>query len=204
MGIREDRRRATVARILVAAGAEFEERGYESASYGTIAARAGVAKSLVSYHFATKADIASMVVAEAFPGGTFLSTSPSTDGPLADIVLAAAQVARAFTTNPLARASLRLVNEGSLTDPDAPRPYVGWVARMSDDLRAAAAQGLITMGVDTHREATVLVALFVGLRYVTDTLDERERFVELITTTVRQRLVFLGADEGVVAAIDAG
>ncbi|ROQ39647.1 TetR family transcriptional regulator [Frondihabitans sp. PhB188] len=203
MGIREDRRRATVARILAAAGAEFEERGYESASYGSIATRAGVAKSLVSYHFATKADMAARVVAEAFPQGTFLNTEPSPDGPLSDIVQSTAEVARAFTTNPLARASLRLVNEQSLQDPAAPRPYVGWVARMSDDLRAAAARGLITMGVDTHREATILVGLFVGIRYVTDTLDERDAFVDLAVTTIRQRLVFLGADEASLPATAA-
>ncbi|BDZ52148.1 hypothetical protein GCM10025867_43890 [Frondihabitans sucicola] len=100
MGIREEQRRRTVRTILEAAGLEFEIKGYESSSYGSIAARAGVAKSLVSYHFATKADIAAQVVAEAFPGGTFLSTEPSPGGPLADILESTAVVARAFSTNP--------------------------------------------------------------------------------------------------------
>lgn len=201
MGIREEQRAATVARILEAAGAEFEDRGYEATSYGSIATRAGVAKSLVSYHFATKAEIAARVVAEAFPQGTFFGTEPSPDGPLADIVHSTAYVARQFATNPLARASLRIVNEHKLSDPNAPRAYVGWVARISDNLRRAAALGQITIGVDTHREATVLVGLFVGLRYVTDTLDERERFTDIVLASIRQRLVYLGADEGALARV---
>ncbi|GAA4265821.1 TetR/AcrR family transcriptional regulator [Frondihabitans peucedani] len=195
MGIREDQRRRTVRAILEAAGLEFEVRGYEAASFGSIAARAGVAKSLVSYHFPTKADIANRVVAEAFPDGTFLATEPSPRGPLADIMESTAVVARAFSTNPLARAALRLVNEHKLDDPAAPRAYVGWVSRFSDDLRRACAQGLLSIGVDTHREALVLVGQFVGLRYVTDAMDERDRFWELAVTTLRQRLIALGADE---------
>jgi len=195
MGIREQQRLRTVRAILEAAGLEFEIKGYESASYGSIAARAGVAKSLVSYHFATKADIASRIVGEAFPGGTFLATHPSPGGPLADILESTAVVARAFSTNPLARAALRLVNENKLSDPAAPRAYVGWVARLADDLRLAAAQGLVPIGLDTHREAQVLVGLFVGLRYVTDALDGRDVFWELVVSSLRQRLIFLGADE---------
>lgn len=181
--------------ILDAAGLEFEVKGYESASFGSIAARAGVAKSLVSYHFATKADIAARVVAEAFPDGTFLATEPSPDGPLADILESTAAVAREFSTNPLARAALRLVNENKLADPAAPRAYVGWVKRLADDLRLAAAEGSVPIGIDTHREALVLVGLFVGLRYVTDAMDERARFWDIAVSSLRQRLVFLGADE---------
>lgn len=203
MGIREEQRQRTVRRILEAAGLEFEVRGYEAASYGSIAARAGVAKSLVSYHFATKADIAAGVVADAFPNGTFLATEPSPDGPLVDILESTAVVARAFSTNPLARAALRLVNENKLDDPAAPRAYVGWVARLGDDLRRAAARGLLPIGLDTHREALVLVGTFVGLRYVTDTMDERERFLELAVTSLRQRLIWLGADEASLPRVGA-
>jgi AcrR family transcriptional regulator len=195
MGIREEQKSRTIRSILEAAGLEFELKGYEAASFGSIAARAGVAKSLVSYHFVTKSDIAAHVVHEAFPDGTFLATTPSPDGPLCDILESTAVVARAFSTNPLARAALRLVNENKLDDPEAPRAYVGWVSRISDDLRRASAQGLVSLGLDTHREATVIVGVFVGLRYVTDTLDERDRFSELAVTSLRQRLIFLGADE---------
>jgi AcrR family transcriptional regulator len=207
MGIREEQRRRTVRTILEAAGLEFETKGYESTSYGSIAQRAGVAKSLVSYHFPTKSDIAALVVADAFPGGTFLSTEPSPRGPLADILESTAVVARAFSTNPLARAALRLVNEHKLQDPAAPRAYVGWVARLADDLRRAAAEGLVPLGIDTHREALVLVGQFVGLRYVTDTMDERDRFWELAVSSLRQRLVCLGAEEAALprlAELDAG
>jgi AcrR family transcriptional regulator len=206
MGIREDQRRRTVQTILGAAGLEFEIKGYEAASFGSIAVRAGVAKSLVSYHFATKAEIASRVVSEAFPDGTFLATEPSPSGPLADILESTAEVARAFSTNPLARAALRLVNENKLDDPAAPRAYVGWVARFSDDLRRASALGLLPIGVDTHREALVLVGTFVGLRYVTDAMDDRDLFWELAVTSIRQRLLVLGAADDAlppVSALDA-
>lgn len=52
--LRAQRRERTRRKILQAAVRVFAELGFEAASMGTIAARAGMKKALVQYHFETK------------------------------------------------------------------------------------------------------------------------------------------------------
>lgn len=52
-------------RLLEAAAAEFAESGYVGASIATIAARAGVSKSTVFHHFASKEDLYIAVIGDA-------------------------------------------------------------------------------------------------------------------------------------------
>lgn len=58
MGRRETASRDTRQRVLTAALEEFVARGYHSASIEAIAARAGMTKGAVYYHFSDKEDLA--------------------------------------------------------------------------------------------------------------------------------------------------
>lgn len=54
---RTDQRAETAQRVLVAARAEFEEKGFEAASVRAIAARAGVSAGTVIHHYGEKIDL---------------------------------------------------------------------------------------------------------------------------------------------------
>jgi TetR/AcrR family transcriptional regulator len=66
---RRDRRRdaAATREALLAAGAElFAERGYDGAAVWTIAAKAGVNKAMISYHFGGKRKLYRAIVEQTF------------------------------------------------------------------------------------------------------------------------------------------
>jgi TetR/AcrR family acrAB operon transcriptional repressor len=64
MGRREPKVRDTRERVLVAALAEFAERGLQAASVEDIAARAGLTKGAVYYYFSDKHDLAADLQAQ--------------------------------------------------------------------------------------------------------------------------------------------
>lgn len=199
MGVREDRRRRTVESIVAAAGLEFAERGYEGASYQSIADRAGIAKSLVSYHFATKTDLVAAIFASAYPDGNFANTPALPDEPLVELAVSTVLVASRMRLDPIARAGLRLQRDRDRIDAPLPRPYIGWVERSARSFRQAIAIGQLPAGVDADLEARMLVGQYVGLRDLADALDERESFIPRAITGTLDRFRAMGAAEATVA-----
>src|SRR4051794_31056290 len=59
-------------KILEASIAEFNESSFDAASITQIAMRAGVSRSLVTYHFPTKSSIASAILGLAYQDGVFM------------------------------------------------------------------------------------------------------------------------------------
>lgn len=57
MGIRDEQREQTRARIIDAALAEFAARGFDGAATRDIARRAGIQQGLLTYHFPTKDEL---------------------------------------------------------------------------------------------------------------------------------------------------
>jgi AcrR family transcriptional regulator len=199
MGVRADRRRRTVNTIVAAAGLEFAERGYEGASYQSIADRAGLAKSLVSYHFATKTDLVAAIFASAYPAGNFANTPAVPDEPLVELAVSTVLVAARMRLDPIARAGLRLQRDRDLIDAPVPPPYIGWVKRSAESIRKAAAIGQLPAGVDPESEARLLVGQYIGLRELADTLDERERFIPRAITGTLDRFRAMGAAEATIS-----
>jgi AcrR family transcriptional regulator len=199
MGVREERRRRTVETIVRAAGLEFAERGYEGASYQSIADRAGLAKSLVSYHFATKTDLVAAIFASAYPAGNFANTPAVPDEPLVELAVSTVLVASRMRLDPIARAGLRLQHDRHLIDAPVPAPYVGWVDRSAESFRQAIAIGQLPPSVDADLEARMLVGQYIGLRDLADTMDERETFIPRAIQGTLDRFRAMGAADQTVA-----
>jgi AcrR family transcriptional regulator len=196
MGVRDDQRRRTRDAILAAAGAEVAEHGYEGTSYQAVAARAGVTKSLVSYHFATKADIARAILDLAYATGSFARTPRVPDAPLEELTVAVVLVASQTVMDPIARAALRLQRERDVIEIEVPPPWVGWVKRVGGCLDRAIELGVLPAEVDVAFEARLLVAQYIGLRELSQAFDERELFVERAIRGTVDLLRALGADPG--------
>jgi AcrR family transcriptional regulator len=193
MGIREDQRLRTRRAILVAAAAEFEARGYQATSYASVAHRAGVAKSLVSYHFAAKTDIVDAVFDVAFRNGVFSATAVDEASPLGELADSTVSVATEERSNPIARAALRLQREAYLIDAEIPPPYVGWIGRCESALARAVALGHVRADLDVAFEAHVLVAQYVGLRDLATALGQYEDLVCRTVVGTLDRCVAMGA-----------
>lgn len=76
---------ATPERLLVAAGEVFAAAGLDKATLAEIAARAGITRPSLLYHFSTKEELYSAVVSRAFSSlAEILTSAMSTDGSFAE------------------------------------------------------------------------------------------------------------------------
>jgi AcrR family transcriptional regulator len=194
MGIREDQRLRTRRGILLASAAEFEVRGYEGTTYASVAARAGVAKSLVSYHFTSKSELVGALVAIAQDEGFFSATPIDPTAPLDELALSSVHVAVQEETNVIARAVMRLQREATVVPVRIPAPFAGWAARCEDALARAVRLGQVP-AVDVPFESAMLVAQFAGIREIASTLGQHERFVERTTIGTLDRFRAMEAVE---------
>lgn len=199
MGTREDQRLRTRRAILVAAAHEFELLGYQATSYSSIAQRAGVTKSLVSYHFASKSDIVEELFASAFSRDGLFPVPPARPmDPLEDIahstVVAAAQEQR----DPVARAALKLQREAHLIDVPIPPPYVGWATRLAEILVVAITVGHLPAATDAVFEANMLVAQYVGIRDLAQASGVYDDLMERTVSGTLDRFVAMHASDDAV------
>ncbi|UOE43168.1 TetR/AcrR family transcriptional regulator [Agromyces larvae] len=158
--------------ILRAAIEEFDEVGFTAASIARIAQRAGVSKSLVSYHFPAKIFLASTVVHLAYPNGVFMGVPRHAVSPLEAIVEATEHVADSVAHTQLARVAIRLHRRKDVRADGSPDRYSGWLARISDYFEEARQLGQIPEDSDVSYHARLLVAGVAGLlSLATDTND---------------------------------
>jgi AcrR family transcriptional regulator len=194
MGIREDQRQRTRQAILVAAATEIEHRGFQATSYATIAQRAGVAKSLVSYHFASKNDFVRGMFDAAFRQDMYPAPLPEELAPLDDLAQSTVNAADQEQTDPIARAALRLQRESHMTpEVELPQPFVRWIARCEMLIGKAAERGEIRGPVDTVFEAHLLVAQYVGIRDLAAAAGRYEHLMEQTAIGSLDRFIAMGA-----------
>lgn len=194
MGMREEQRRRTREAILEAAALEFGERGYQATTYASVAARAQVAKSLVSYHFASKTDMVQAIMDVSFSQEGVFAALPAADRPPFDeLALSTVYVALQEQSDPIGRAVVRLEREAELIDIELPVPYVGWVQLCATTLERAVAIGDAPPEVDIPFEAHLMVAGFVGLHELAESLGQYEGFVARAVSNALDRYTTLGA-----------
>ncbi|WP_066522704.1 TetR/AcrR family transcriptional regulator [Curtobacterium ammoniigenes] len=194
MGVREDQRRRTRHAILLAAAHEFERDGYESTSYQAIAARAGVMKSLVSYHFPSKNDFVRAMFDAAFREQRYPSPSMPPLPPLDDLAFTTVHSAAQEQRNPIVRAAIRLQRESDrIPDVAIPKPFVLWLHRCERMIGVAATRGEVPVHVDVLFEAQLLVAQYVGLRDLAAAAGSYDTFVEQTAIGTLDRFAAMGA-----------
>lgn len=194
MGVREDQRRRTRQAILVAAATEFERHGFEATSYQAIAARAGVMKSLVNYHFPSKNDFVVAMFDAAFREQAFPIAAAAPVAPLDDLAFSTVHSAAQEQGDPILRAAVRLQRESErIPDVEIPRPFVLWLSRCERLIREAAERGELASDVDARFEAQLIVAQYVGLRDLAAAADDYSMLVEQTAIGSLDRFVAMGA-----------
>ncbi|MFF4060835.1 TetR family transcriptional regulator [Streptomyces sp. NPDC001668] len=108
-----ERAACTRANLVLAAARHFDQHGYVGTTLNSVCAEANVTLGAVTFHFRSKAALASAVVEEGIGELRRLSMASSATGrPLRDLSSLTLRVAAALQTAVLARAAVRLVEEG--------------------------------------------------------------------------------------------
>lgn len=178
----------TAAKILDAAIQEFDECGYTEASVNDIAHRAGASKSLVSYHFPTKASLAATIVNLAHPSGVFMGTQRQAIDPLDALVEGVEHVAACVAHHQLARVTLSLRNYREVRSIRRQTPYGGWLTRVTDYLEEARRSSLIPESTDVPRQARLVVAGASGLINMATGSGDYFTLVDDVVQVTRDRI----------------
>ncbi|MFF3749067.1 TetR family transcriptional regulator [Streptomyces sp. NPDC002018] len=103
----------TRANLVLAAARHFDQYGYDGTTLNSVCVEANVTLGAITFHFRSKAALASAVVEEGTGELKRLCTAGSATGrPLRDLSSLTLRVAMALQTAVLTRAAVRLVGEG--------------------------------------------------------------------------------------------
>lgn len=182
----------TASKILDAAVLEFDEQGFEKASFAGVATRCGVSKSLVSYHFPTKTLLGCSVLNTAYPSGIFMGSERHTESPVAELLCAAVSVALHVVHTPLARAALKLRRELQGLAVGLPCRYSGWTAHAAGLFREAQRTELIDATVDIDFQSRLLVGTVSGLISVSEATGSFVSLPSDVNEAIRRQLSLLG------------
>ncbi|MEZ0113525.1 AcrR family transcriptional regulator [Catenulispora sp. EB89] len=180
----QERARRTRRAILLAASECFAELGYATATTSEIAARAGVTKGALAFHFPAKAAIAAAIVEECYEQWPSVVTevTPAHNRVLDLLGEVFARIAAQIREDPIVRATVRLQAERALISEPVHMPFVDWIATSTDLFRTAADRGELRPGADPGALARASVAGFQGVQHVSGILsghaDVAERVAE--------------------------
>ncbi|MGY1718105.1 MULTISPECIES: ScbR family autoregulator-binding transcription factor [unclassified Blastococcus] len=167
---------ATRQLIIDVAAREFGERGYAATSLSDIVAGTGMTKGALYWHFESKESVAVAVVHQMFETWPVMlrGVLDSHDDALDALVAVTYVAGRQFATDPVTRASKRLMAE---LPPEAlaklPQPYVGWQHALTQLITQGQERGQISHRADPVGTAQVIVASFFGMQQVSQELSAR-------------------------------
>lgn len=164
---------ATRERIILAAAAAFDRRGYLGVNLSEILAGLGLTKGALYYFFPTKEDLALEIVRRHFAAWRPLADKvfATHDNKLDALVEITYLVAKTYQNEPIARAGTRLSTERNLIDAELPEPFVGWVERITALMRSAKARRQLRAGVPPADVARIVVAFFYGAQTISHEQD---------------------------------
>ncbi|KDP89818.1 MULTISPECIES: TetR/AcrR family transcriptional regulator [Clavibacter] len=151
--------------ILRVAAEEFERAGYSGATIGAIASRLGVTKSVISYHFPSKAELAQAVVSQRY--GDFADVVRGLDlSGLEALIVVSMVAAHQFETDTSTRAAIRLQRESSQIGIDLPSPYAGRI-RLYESMLTEESDAILLAGWSSRAAmAQAIVASLAGVTMV--------------------------------------
>lgn len=171
----QERAAATRQSVLIAAAQLFEQRGYAATSIADVAKASGYTSGAIYFHFASKEDLAFSLVEEHFARWPpLVEKSLACDASALDrLVCLSFVVAREFRDDLIVRAGNRLWTEHRSISTELPRPFVGWIATVTEFLALARRQEELLPHVDVARAARVIISAFFGTHTVSDALCNR-------------------------------
>lgn len=183
----------TASLILNAAVIEFDELGFEKASFASVAKRSGVSKSLVSYHFPTKTMLGCSVLNTAYPSGIFMGSVRHVDSPVAELLYAATSVALHVVHTPLARAAIKLRRELEGNAVGLPCRYSGWTAHAAGLFGEAQRAELIDATVNIGFHSRLVVGTVAGLISVAESTGSFVTLPSDVNEAIRCQLSVMGS-----------
>ncbi|MFC4335366.1 ScbR family autoregulator-binding transcription factor [Salininema proteolyticum] len=194
---KQERSRQTRKQVLDAAAKAFADTGYKSTTVARIAADADVTKGALTFHFASKGDIASAIVAlfyERWPPRIpeFRSAHPRA---LDTVWAILRELAVEFRDQTIVRAATRLQAERDFIDVELPTPFVDWTSQLTALYTEAAEAGELRTGVVPEEIARVTVSAFYGAQEVSRTLHGRSDIVERIDELILMLRLAADPDE---------
>lgn len=179
---REEQRIQTRANLLRVAAEEFDKRGYADVSLSDIAAKQGVTKGTVYFHFTSKAALASAVVDSYFGmWETLLNEMKQRDfRGIYALRWLSAEVAQNYRDDPGVRAPLRLMRESNVIGIELPTPFLPWIETVEKHLTEAQSMGELRPAINIKSTAWQVVAGFFGAQEISHQLKERTEMVERV------------------------
>ncbi|SHF70361.1 transcriptional regulator, TetR family [Jatrophihabitans endophyticus] len=164
----QQRAARTRARLLAAAAEVFDEVGYLAATLDEIVSRAGVAKGALYFHFGSKGELAAAVVTAHHTAWAALAQDAAAGAPdaLTGLDRMIDGVTQLFVASPVTRAATRLANEHHVIDTPVAEPFVGWIGRVTETLRAGKRDGSVAAHVVCAPAARSIVASYYGVQAV--------------------------------------
>ncbi|MCC3769838.1 ScbR family autoregulator-binding transcription factor [Streptomyces sp. UNOC14_S4] len=147
--------------ILEAAGAVFDEFGYESATIAEILSRAGVTKGALYFHFASKEELARGVLEAAL---TTEGIIPQ-ESRLQEFVDIGMVLAHRLPQEPVLSAPIRLSADRKARELFG-TSWAGWIDFATELLGVAKEQGELLPHVDPAQVAMVFVSAWTGVEIV--------------------------------------
>jgi AcrR family transcriptional regulator len=150
-----------------------------------IAARAGVTKGAMYFHFPAKEGLAATIVTDFYQRWPPLVERLRGEHPsdLAAISAVLRTVAMQMRDEVMVRAAVRLQAERALIDTDLPAPYEGWINTLTDLFSDAARAGQLRPGADPAVLGRICVEAFFGIQHLSEArtgrADIEDRLTEL-------------------------
>lgn len=170
----------TRAAVVHAAAVVFNREGFARATAADIIREASVSKGAMQFHFQTKEKLAEAVITrykQDFGPTCGLLARQRGNGMSAAMELTAV-IARQLTEEPLVGAAFRLTMEESAFSPRVILPYLEAIRAFENFLRQADSAGELRPGINIEDLARFIVASFIGVQAVSDTLTSRTDLIE--------------------------
>lgn len=174
--------------VLQAAGVVFSKTSYAAATLSDVIAEAGVTQGALYFHFDSKLDLATQVIARQHElsislGNQFMSRELPA---LANMIELSGSLANQITTDSIVRGGLRLSTETPELFPDyASEPYLDWIEAADQLLRRAIGEGQVLPQSDIGALARYVISAFTGVQVVSQAVtqwrDLYERVEEMWT-----------------------
>ncbi|MEU1548314.1 TetR/AcrR family transcriptional regulator [Nocardia sp. NPDC005745] len=182
--------------VLEAAAEEFDTNGYVGGSMGSIAARLGLTKGSVAYHYTSKANLAAAIVEEEVTQIQQIIDAVHARGlhGIDALIVAIDDITLRADTDVIFRAAFRLNREHTVIDAELPRPHLLWMGHIERFLQEAQQRGEVSATLNTATAARAVAATFLGEYQLTHELDTHGDHVAGFAAMWEYLLLSFGAD----------
>lgn len=172
--------RAEVTRsaIVRAAAVVFNREGFAGAKTADIVQEARVSKGAVQFHFRTKEDLARAVIDHFRRDFDAVSARPRYESGIEAAIELTGVIARQLAEEPIVGAAYRLTMEESVFAPRVTKPYAEVLSAVEGLFHQAAREGELRHGLSAKDLARFVVAAFIGVQSVSNTLTSRTDLIQ--------------------------